>query len=317
MCDQCRAEYENPFDRRFHAQPTACPHCGPQLALLDRAGRTLEVRSAALLAAADALRQGRIVALKGLGGYQLLADARNPEAVALLRQRKGRYEKPFAVICPTLTYADGICQISDAERALLQSAAAPIVLLIYTGSEIAPQVAPDNPYLGVMLPYTPLHHLLLDELGFPVVVTSGNISGEPIVIDDDEALAKLGTVADLFLTHSRPIARPVDDSVVFVVEDQPVTLRRARGYVPMPIPYPAVTEICWRSAHSRKTRLRSPITAIFSSASTSVIWTAPPFTRLSKTRWPIFKRCTICTPQPSLAICTPTTPQPAVLNNRA
>ncbi len=242
MCDACRAEYENPLDRRFHAQPTACPHCGPQLALWDRGGRTLDVRHDALLAAADALRRGQIVALKGLGGYQLLTDARNPEAVALLRQRKGRYEKPFAVMAASWTQAESLCRISDAERELLQSAAAPIVLLPYAGDEIAAPVAPDNPYLGVMLPYTPLHHLLMDELGFPIVATSGNLSGEPIVIDNDAALAKLGTIADLFLVHNRPIARHVDDSVTFVIEELPVTLRRARGYVPTPIPCAAAVE---------------------------------------------------------------------------
>ena len=143
---------------------------------------------------------------------------------------------------PTLIEADGACEISDAERELLQSAAAPIVLLAHTGGEIAPQVAPENPYLGVMLPYTPLHRLLLDELGFPVVATSGNHSGEPIVIENDEALAKLGCIADLFLTHDRPIVRPVDDSVAFVVEDQRVVLRRARGYVPTPVRYEAAVE---------------------------------------------------------------------------
>ncbi|MEO8391515.1 MAG: carbamoyltransferase HypF [Chloroflexota bacterium] len=237
MCEHCRAEYEDPLNRRFHAQPTACPHCGPQLSLRGRSGKTVATRNEALLEAANALRRGQIVALKGLGGYQLLADARNPDAIGRLRTRKGRYEKPFAVMFPTLEQVESVCAICAAEGTLLQSSAAPIVLLAYKSGEIASQVAPDNPYLGVMLPYTPLHHLLMDELGFPIVATSGNRSGESIVIDDAQALAELGGIADLFLTHDRPIARPVDDSVVFVVEDQPVMVRRARGYAPAPIPY--------------------------------------------------------------------------------
>jgi hydrogenase maturation protein HypF len=241
MCDYCRAEYENPLDRRFHAQPTACPVCGPQLTLRNWAGNALFVGDTALLAAAAALREGKIVALKGLGGYQLLADARNADAIPMLRERKGRYEKPFALMFPSLAQVERSCQLLDAERSLLQSAAAPIVLLRYEGSEFAPQVAPDNPYLGVMLPYTPLHHLLMDELGFPIVATSGNVSGEPIIIDDDEARARVGTIADLFLTHNRPIAHHVDDSVAFVVEDEPVMLRRARGYAPLPVQYDAAT----------------------------------------------------------------------------
>lgn len=235
MCDECRAEYENPLNRRFHAQPTACPTCGPQLTLRDRSGNPLLVGDEALLAAAAALRHGEIVAIKGLGGYQLLADARDNAIIRLLRERKGRYEKPFALMFPALADVESACSVSDAERALLQSAAAPVVLLGYERGEIAPAVAPENPYLGVMLPYTPLHHLLMDELGFPIVATSGNHSGDPIITDDDEALAKLGTVADLFLTHNRPIARHVDDSVAFVVEDAPVILRRARGYAPTPV----------------------------------------------------------------------------------
>lgn len=236
MCEQCRAEYENPLDRRFHAQPTACPKCGPQLALWNRKGQTLEAFYEALLVAAEALRIGKIVALKGLGGFQLLVDARNQDAVARLRALKARYEKPFAVMYPSLEQAEAVCQVSETERALLQSAAAPIVLLRYKGGSVAQAVAPDNPYLGVMLPYTPLHHLLLVELGFPVVATSGNLSGEPIVTDNRAALTKLGGIADLFLVHNRPIARHVDDSVLFALEGEMVVLRRARGYAPAPVP---------------------------------------------------------------------------------
>lgn len=254
MCDQCRAEYENPLDRRFHAQPTACPVCGPQLTVRDRAGNPLLVGDTALLAAAAALREGKIVALKGLGGYQLLADGRNEDVVRLLRERKGRYEKPFALMFPCLAQVERSCQLSDPERSLLQTAAAPIVLLHYEHGEIAPQVAPDNPYLGVLLPYTPLHHLLMDELGFPIVATSGNFSGEPIIIDDDEARAKLGAIADLLLTHNRPIARHVDDSVAFVIEDEPVMLRRARGYAPTPVRWDAaMNDVVAVGAHQKNT----------------------------------------------------------------
>lgn len=235
MCAECRAEYENPLDRRFHAQPNACPRCGPQLALWDRKGQLLAERDEALLMAAEGLREGQIVALKGLGGFQLLVDARHEAAVQRLRQRKGRYEKPFAVMYPTLEKVKQSCSVSPAEARLLKSTAGPIVLLEYTGNDIAPAVSPENPYLGVMLPYTPLHYLLMAELDFPIVATSGNRSGEPILTENDQALAALGDIADVFLVHNRPIARHVDDSVTYVFEEQTVMLRRSRGYAPAPI----------------------------------------------------------------------------------
>ncbi len=235
MCDACRAEYDNPLNRRFHAQPNACPDCGPQMALWDDDGNSLAERDAALSAAADAIWDGKIVALKGLGGFQFIVDARNDSAIRRLRQRKGRYEKPFAVMMPTQAHIQQTCAVSHTEWRLLLSPAAPIVLLGRTNGEIAPSVAPDNPYLGVMLPYTPLHHLLLAELGFPVVATSGNLSGEPIVTDNAQALASLGGIADLFLVHDRPIARHADDSVVYIFDNEPVTLRRARGYASAPV----------------------------------------------------------------------------------
>jgi len=239
MCEECRAEYENPLDRRFHAQPNACPKCGPQLTLCYRGGHVLTTGDHALRATAEALRYGSIIAVKGLGGFHLMVDARNTDAVARLRERKGRYEKPFAVMFPSLEQVEHACDLTDVERGLLTSSEAPIVLLHYHGSDIVPEVAPDNPYLGVMLPYTPLHHLLLTDLGFPVVATSGNLSGEPICTDEDEALAKLGPIADLFLMHDRPIARHVDDSVVCGAVGEPLVLRRARGYAPLPVDVPA------------------------------------------------------------------------------
>ncbi|MDQ7849365.1 MAG: carbamoyltransferase HypF [Armatimonadota bacterium] len=236
MCPACRAEYDDPLDRRFHAQPIACPVCGPHLALWDERGRVLAVREAALQEAAAALRRGAIVALKGLGGFQLLVDARSEEAVQRLRHRKRREEKPFALLYPSLQAARRDCLVSGEEAALLVSPEAPIVLLRRrAGASVAAAVAPGNPFLGVMLPYSPLHHLLMTELGFPVVATSGNLAEEPIVTDEREALDRLSGIADLFLVHDRPIARHVDDSVARVVLGRPLLLRRARGYAPLPV----------------------------------------------------------------------------------
>ncbi len=254
MCDECRAEYENPLDRRFHAQPNACPKCGPQLELWDAAGNVTALRHDALLQTADAIRSGAIVAIKGLGGFHLMVDARNQDAIMRLRERKRRVEKPFALMFPSLALIKAYCAVSDLEESLLCSAEAPIVLLQALTpnpspegeglNALAPAVAPGNPYLGVMLSYTPLHYLLMAELGFPVVATSGNLSDEPICIDEYEALERLGGIADVFLVHNRPITRPVDDSVVRVMADRPLVVRRARGYAPLPIhvekPLPAL-----------------------------------------------------------------------------
>jgi hydrogenase maturation protein HypF len=204
----------------------------------------------ALLAAAQAIREGKIVAVKGLGGFHLVADARNDKAVQLLRERKHREEKPFALMFPSLESVKAECEVSPLEERLLRSPEAPIVLLKKIGnsdksrardgsrcrkSEIGNRVAPGNPYLGAMVPYTPLHHLLLAELGFPVVATSGNLSDEPICTDEREALERLHGIADVFLVHNRPIVRHVDDSIVRVMLDRELVLRRARGYSPLPI----------------------------------------------------------------------------------
>ncbi|RMG53411.1 MAG: carbamoyltransferase HypF [Acidobacteria bacterium] len=242
MCAQCRAEYENPRDRRFHAQPNACPRCGPHLELWDDQGRVLATHHEALLEAAEAIRRGLIVAVKGLGGFHLIVDARRDRAVRRLRARKRREEKPFALMYPSLELVKAHCEVSELEERLLTSPESPIVLLRRKStrppdpaSEISPAVAPHNPTLGIMLPYTPLHHLLLAELGFPVVATSGNLSDEPICIDEEEALVRLGDIADLFLVHDRPIARHVDDSVVRILLGRELVLRRARGYAPLPL----------------------------------------------------------------------------------
>ncbi len=235
LCPACRAEYEDPGDRRFHAEAVACPQCGPALGFWDDSGRPLAHGDAALRAAASAVRNGRILALKGVGGFQLLVDARNEAAVARLRQRKRRPDKPFAVMFPSLASLAAHAEVSSGESALLSGSARPIVLLRARGARLAESVAPDSDRIGAMLPHSPLHHLLISDLDFPVVATSGNLSDEPIVTDENEALARLGAVADCYLVHDRPIARPLDDSVVRVIAGRPTVLRRARGYAPAPI----------------------------------------------------------------------------------
>jgi len=238
LCPQCRAEFEDPDDRRFHAQPNACPECGPQLELWNDRGRIVARKHDAVLSVADALRQGRIAAVKGLGGFHLLVDARNDHAVATLRMRKRREEKPFALMFPDLSMLRRHCVVTPREEGLLTSPEAPIVLLrrAYSDDPMAPSIAPGNPCFGVMLPYTPLHHVLMQELGFPVVATSGNVADDPICINDCDAFEHLFGIADVFLTHNRPIVRPVDDSVVRVMMGREIILRRSRGYAPAPLP---------------------------------------------------------------------------------
>ncbi|MDV2995264.1 MAG: Carbamoyltransferase HypF [Chroococcidiopsis sp. SAG 2025] len=236
MCIRCQSEYENLLDRRFHAQPNACPECGPHLELWERDGNVLALHHQALIQAAASICQGKIIAIKGLGGFHLVVDARNEAAVQKLRRCKRREAKPFALMYPSLELIQADCEVSDLEAKLLRSPQAPIVLLQgkLASHAIAPSVAPGNPYLGVMLPYTPLHHLLMAELGFPIVATSGNLTDEPICIDEKEALQRLSSIAEVFLVHNRPIARPVDDSVVRVMMGREMVLRRARGYAPLP-----------------------------------------------------------------------------------
>jgi hydrogenase maturation protein HypF len=259
MCPQCQAEYDDPGDRRFHAQPNACPRCGPRVELWDSRGKVLSggadpagaapperghTAPAVLAAAAQAIRAGRIVAVKGLGGFHLAVAARDEQAVRRLRRLKHREEKPLALMFPTLAALRTVCEVSAAEERLLRCSEAPIVLLrrlhgphVTTSDAegLAPSIAPGNPNLGVMLPYTPLHHLLLSLLAVPIVATSGNLSDEPICTDEHEALERLGRIADLFLVHDRPIVRHVDDSIVRVMMGRELVLRRARGYAPLPI----------------------------------------------------------------------------------
>ncbi|HXP60044.1 MAG TPA: carbamoyltransferase HypF, partial [Dongiaceae bacterium] len=238
MCPQCQAEYDDPGDRRFHAQPNACPVCGPRLQLLAPKGEAVCSGHQALLETARLLRAGSIVAVKGLGGFHLMVDARREEAVRRLRERKHREEKPLATLFPSLESVQALCEVSPLEQRLLSSPEAPIVLLKKLAScdaHVTPSVAPGNPNLGVMLPSNPLQHLLLAELNFPVVATSGNLTDEPICTSEEEALERLQGIADAFLAHNRPIVRHVDDSIVRVMLDRELVLRRARGFAPLPV----------------------------------------------------------------------------------
>ncbi len=239
MCTDCQREYEDPNDRRFHAQPNACPVCGPRVYSCNPEGDLLAENHEAIKMTADCLRNGKIAAVKGLGGFHLMVHAGLSKSVDLLRQRKKRNEKPFAIMVATIEEVRDYCELSSLEQRLLLSPEAPIVLLDRKpdpkSDGISKSVAPGNPTLGVMLPYTPLHHLLLQEVAVPVVATSGNLSDEPICIDETEALDRLKGIADLFLLHNRPVLRPVDDSVARIVAGREMLLRRARGYAPLPV----------------------------------------------------------------------------------
>ena len=238
QCDECQHEYEDPGDRRFHAQPNACPVCGPYLSFYNAQQKCLSTHDDALMQAVEAIREGYIVAMKGVGGFHLVVDAQNAIAVSRLRLRKLREEKPLAVMYPSLEAIEQTCMTNSLERERLQSPQGPIVLLRRSAIDewfLAHGIAPNNPLLGCMLPYSPLHHLLMAELGFPIVATSANRSDEPICIDNQEAFERLANIADYYLVHNRPIARPVDDSVVRIVEGRELLIRRSRGYAPLPI----------------------------------------------------------------------------------
>jgi hydrogenase maturation protein HypF len=261
MCERCAAEYHDPADRRFHAQPVCCPACGPRLSLLDTGGT--ELSGPPLAVAADLLREGKVLAVKGLGGYHLAADASSEAAAGALRARKHREDKPFAVMVADVAAAARLCEVDEAAAELLAGGRRPIVLLPRRGGaggagaggagaggggaggggaggtgaldRIAAAVAPGNRQLGLMLPYTPLHHLLVARLGRPMVLTSGNVSDEPIVYRDGEAAGRLGGIADAFLTHDRPIQIRADDSVARSFRGREMVLRRSRGYAPEPL----------------------------------------------------------------------------------
>jgi hydrogenase maturation protein HypF len=257
MCPQCQAEYDNPLDRRFHAQPNACPVCGPRVWLepnpesqTPNSNFQLPTSDDTIAQTARLLQEGAIVAIKGLGGFLLACDATNEEAVRTLRERKRRPDKPLAVMMTMLEEIRQHCQVSEEEERLLTSPECPIVLLRWKpDSAVSRLVAPHNRYLGVMLPYTPLHHVLLRDVGRPLVMTSGNLSEEPIARDNDEALRRLSSLADYFLLHNRDIYARYDDSVWFVPQARKASnlqsptsnvqpIRRARGYAPFPVKLP-------------------------------------------------------------------------------
>jgi hydrogenase maturation protein HypF len=251
MCPDCQREYDDPLDRRFHAQPNACPVCGPHIWLERPRGEAgdsiVSSGDAAMRLAGEMLLAGQVMAIKGLGGFHLACDATSSNAVQTLRARKGRPAKPLAVMMATLEDVGRHCYLSEVEKTLLLSQQCPIVLLRWRdGSEIVRDVAPNNKYLGVMLPYTPLHHILLRDVGRPLVMTSGNLSEEPIAQDNEEARARLGPLADAFLMHNRDIYARYDDSVWFwpVLDAQETShqhaqpIRRSRGYAPFPIRLP-------------------------------------------------------------------------------
>jgi len=235
MCPECQKEYDDPFNRRFHAQPNACPKCGPRLELLDASGSPVIVDDA-ITAISQLLLEEKIVAIKGLGGFLLACDATSEAAVNLLRQRKKRLSKPLAIMVSSVEEAKEHCYVDDEEEILLTSPCSPIVLMKWkTDSTVSATVAPNLKYLGVMLPHTPLHHILLRETGLPLVMTSGNLSEEPIAKDNDEAIRRLSGIVDYFLIHNRDIYARYDDSVTVVNSGVPQLIRRARGYAPYPI----------------------------------------------------------------------------------
>jgi hydrogenase maturation protein HypF len=252
MCRACATEYADPADRRFHAQPVACPACGPRISfstVIGGAGeQVVEGTDAAIAATQAALADGQVVAVKGLGGYHLACDATSATAVATLRARKARPDKPLAVMVRDLAVAQVLANVGPAEAAVLTSPARPIVLLLKRGgSRLTELVAPDSPYLGLLLPYTPLHHLLFHPVPgstatvpYALVMTSGNLADEPICYDDDDARDRLGHLVDAWLAHNRPIHVPCDDSVVRVEAGAELPVRRSRGYAPLPLRLPFV-----------------------------------------------------------------------------
>jgi hydrogenase maturation protein HypF len=280
LCPACQREFDDPTDRRFHAETIGCTACGPQLRLLAPDGAALA--GDPLQAAAALLQRGSILALQGVGGFQLLVDATAAEAVARLRQHKRRPHKPFALLLADLAQLENQVRITPEERGQLEGPAAPIVLLgrnstAHTAAAAVPiagGVAPGSPCLGVMLPASPLHLLLAQAVGRPLVATSGNPSGEPLCTDPAEALARLGAIADAFLVHNRPIARPLDDSLLQLIDDRPVLLRRARGYAPaaLDLPSPPATD---RAAGQLVLALGGDLKAAPALARGGRVWLAP------------------------------------------
>jgi len=235
MCRDCELEYHDPSNRRFHAQPNACWKCGPSVKLLDEEGKRIKADDP-IQTAAEFIRDGKILAVKGIGGYHLACDATKPQVVSKLREKKNRVDKPFALMMLNMEQIKKFCEVSCEEERLLLSPRRPIVLLKRKSEDSLPrEIAPGNKYLGVMLPYTPLHYLLLKKVNLPLIMTSGNISEEPIAYKDEDALCRLNKIADAFLVHNREIQIRVDDSVSRIVEGKPMLIRRSRGYAPQPV----------------------------------------------------------------------------------
>jgi len=238
MCAECRKEYEDISNRRYHAQPIACHDCGPQIELYGNSANLIKAHNNVLKTCVEKIYEGKIIAFKGIGGFQLIVDALNEQAILELRARKQRDQKPFALMFPNIESVKAICELTKEEEFALLSPEAPIVLLrkkAIENSFVSNVAAINNPYLGIMLPYSPLHHLLMKEFGKPIIATSGNLSEEPMCIDNQEAFSRLKNIADYFLTHNRPIIRHVDDSIVRIVKGKKTLLRRARGFAPLPI----------------------------------------------------------------------------------
>lgn len=239
MCSECEKEYNEPSDRRFHAQPDACPECGPEVILLNNKRETVSNKDKAVEDVVKFINEGRIIAIKGLGGYHLVCDATNEESVRILRDRKQREEKPMAVMFPDITSIKKEAYLGLLEERALNSTEKPIVILKKRkNTTITDLVSPENSTVGAFLPYTPLHYIILERLKKPVVATSANITDEPIARDDDDAFRRLSDIADYFLTHNREIVRRCDDSVVRIVSERQVPVRRSRGFTPLPVVLP-------------------------------------------------------------------------------
>ncbi len=279
MCLECSAEYHDPRNRRFHAQPNACPKCGPKLELWDENGKRIAIGDQALRRAALSINLGLIVAVKGLGGFHLMVDAMHESAIHRLRHRKRREEKPFALMFPSLSAIADYAEVDAMEERILRSPEAPIVLLQRALScDLSSSIAPGNPYLGIMLPYTPLHHLLMHEIGGPVVATSGNISDEPICTREQEAVLRLKGIADVFLVHNRPIVRHVDDSVVRIMAGREMIVRRARGFAPLPVLLESETpEVVAVGAHQKNAIAASVGRQVFISQHIGDLETVPAY----------------------------------------
>ena len=244
MCEDCHNEYVDVNGRRYHAEPNACAECGPSYQLLDKDGHVCEVQDC-FERARELIANGAIIALKGIGGYHLVCDATNDEAVRLLRERKHRKDKPFAIMAGSIDIVEDFAVVNDGDLDVLSDMARPIALLEKIAAphiSISELVAPSNHLIGVMLPYAPVHHVLVPKDAF-WVMTSGNASGDSVIYDDEKALSELHSIADYFLTHNRQIYAPVDDSIVSVVEDTPVLIRRSRGYIPEPIHCESINDI--------------------------------------------------------------------------